>query len=323
MFFASWRPPHARGGEKHCLSAVISFLYGRHFIFGTPMLYSLLPQRALISLSGADAEIFLQGLVSNDVHKLKPGMAMYAALLSPQGKFLHDFFLYRRGDAILLDADKARLPDLLARLSLYKLRAKVAIETLPESEGIIAMWEEKNSPPYVLPAGGGNILVSDPRLPPLGYRLIGDAEKIKTFAAAQGWKEETPAAYDAMRIGLGVPDGAYDMIIDRSFLLEFGFEYLHGVDFSKGCYVGQEVTARSKHRAQLRKSLYQVKSAGAELPPPETKIMAGETEIGQLRSHAGSIGLAVLKVEEAAKGNLRAGEMEITASRPLWMSPIS
>ncbi len=280
------------------------------------MHYALLPQRALMSLFGEDTVPFLQGLVSNDVTKLKEGAAMYAALLSPQGKFLHDFFLYKRGEAILLDIDKARLPDLVQRLKMYKLRSKVAIEVLPESEGVVAVW----GIPSPL---RGEELFADPRLPELGCRIVGDRAKIKTFCEEKKWQAVASDAYDRMRLELGVPDGARDMIIDRSFLLEFGFEDLHGVDFNKGCYVGQEVTARSKFRAQLRKSLYQVKSDGAELPPPGTRVTAGGTEIGELRSHSGDTGLAILRIEEVGKATaplMAAGVTIASAAIPNWIA---
>lgn len=268
------------------------------------MYYAILSQRALISLSGDDTEPFLQGLITNDIHKLQAGAAMYAALLTPQGKFLHDFFLYRRDGAILIDCDRARLPDLLARLQLYKLRSKVDIKPLPESESVIAAWGER----------AADVESADPRLPALGYRLIGKDD-------TRDWQKTGPDAYDRMRLELGVPDGAQDMVPEKTLLLEVGFEQLHGVDFNKGCYVGQEVTARSKHRAQLRKRLYQVRSSGDELPPAGTVVMAGDAEAGQLRSHARDIGLAILRVEEVEKAaGLRAGDIEITASPPAWMS---
>lgn len=280
------------------------------------MFYSILLKRALISISGADADAFLQGLISNDIHKLKSGAAMYAALLSPQGKFLHDFFLARRGDAILIDIDRERRADLLQRLAMYKLRSKVDIAALPESEGVIAAWGEEIA----------GMEFPDPRLRELGYRLIGGTAQAEKACKGKGWREVAPDDYERMRLTLGVPDGARDMVIDRSFLMEFGFEDLHGVDFSKGCYVGQEVTARSKHRAQLRKFLYQVKSGGAELPPPGTKVTAGESEAGELRSHAGDIGLAILRIEEVEKAAgagvpLAAGGVTIaSANFPKWIA---
>lgn len=284
------------------------------------MRFAHLPSRGLLALSGADAQAFLQGLISNDLNKLASGAAMYAAMLTPQGKFLHDFFLMRRGDALLLDGHRERLPDLLQRLQVYKLRAQVNITRL-ENEGVTAAWGKEGFRFQVSGFGA----VADPRLPQLGHRLYGDAKAIAAWCAAQGWQETGEAEYDAMRLALGVPDGARDMIVDKSFLLELGFEDLHGVDFNKGCYVGQEVTARSKFRGQVRKHLYRV-AAETELPAPGTPVMQGEAAVGELRSHAGAQGLAILRieaVEKAAKEDapLVAGGVRLTASLPGWARP--
>ncbi len=269
------------------------------------MFYTLLPNRAVLSISGADAESFLQGLISNDMRKLAPGAMLYAAMLTPQGKFLHDFFLARRGDTILMDCDGARVNDLVSRLTLYKLRAAVNIEKL--SEPVIAAWGNNSA----LGTGHSALILPDPRLPEMGYRIIGAAD-------TKGWQQADVAAYEKHRLSLGVPDGAQDMLIDKSFLLELGFEQLHGVDFNKGCYVGQEVTARSKFRGQVRKHVYQVK-AESELPPPGTKIMQEGAEVGELRSHVGNIGLAIIRIEAVEKNTpFTADGKTISASFPSW-----
>jgi tRNA-modifying protein YgfZ len=273
------------------------------------MQYTPLPDRALLKLSGEDTVSFLQGLVSNDVAKLKPGQAVYAALLSPQGKYLHDFFLIADGDAVLLDGEKHRLDDLLKRLQLYKLRSKVTIDRLPENIGVAALWGKGDAPKDAF---------ADPRLPQLGWRMIGDMGKILGFERA------TPEDYDRHRLALGVPDGSRDMTPDRSLLLECGFEELHGVDFKKGCYVGQEVTARSKFRAQLRKFLYQVTSLAGELPEAGTEIKAGDTVVGEMRSHAGNTGLALVRTEEleSSKGAaILAAGLPVTVALPAWRVP--
>ncbi len=273
------------------------------------MYYAPLPQRGLIRIFGEDTVPFLQGLVSNDVTKLEPGGALYAALLSPQGKYLHDFFLTDSGQGIVLDCEKDRLEDLAKRLSLYKLRSKVAIESLPEAQGVVALWGEAEAP-----ARG----VADPRLPELGWRITGDTTETQNWCEAQGY---TYGDYDRHRLAMGVPDGSRDMTPDRSLLLECGFEELHGVDFAKGCYVGQEVTARSKFRAQLRKFLYQVKAVSGELPETGTPVMAGDAVIGEMRSHCGNMGLALIRSEELDKARdavLRAGGAEITVAFPSW-----
>lgn len=265
------------------------------------MTQALLPQRGLIRLYGEDTVTFLQGLVSNDVTRLVHGHAVYAALLSPQGKFLHDFFIIRRGDDYLLDTEASRVAELMQRLKMYKLRSKVTIEPLGES--VSAIWNEK-------PSADG-FIYADPRLPELGFRGIG----LKTSGDAD--------AYDAFRLSLGVPDGSRDMLVDKTLLLDVGFEQLHGVDFNKGCYVGQEVTARSKFRGQVKKSIYQV--SGPSLPAPGTALYADGQEAGVMRSSRGSRGIAILRVElvEQAKHILRANDREITAMRPAWISALA
>lgn len=268
------------------------------------MYYTALPERGLILVSGEGRETFLQGLISNDIYKLKSQPTIYAALLTPQGKFLHDFFLTHYHGGILIDCEKSRMADLLQRLSLYKLRSKVAFET-PDTICVTAAWGEKTDRGF-----------ADPRLPQMGYRILGEKKTI------DAWQPATPQDYDQMRLALGVPDGSRDMIVDKNFLLECHFEALHGVDFNKGCYVGQEVTARSKFRGQVRKFLYQVRAQNGELPEPTTPVYLGDVVVGEMRSHSGGQGLAMLRADDVAKVSnvlsLRAGEKNITAALPAW-----
>jgi folate-binding protein YgfZ len=285
------------------------------------MYYTPLSQRALLSVSGDDALSFLQGLVSSDMHKLRADAPLYAALLSPQGKYLHDFILVQHGRAVWLDGERARIDDLRKRLTLYKLRSQVNIEVLPEATGVVALWGERES-------GIGNQesgKLADPRLAALGWRMYGDVAEISKSCAAQGFSAATEADYDRHRLALGVPDGSRDMLVDKSILLDWGFEALHGVDFSKGCYVGQEVTARSKFRAQLKKSIHQVQALGGKtLPPAGTPVTAGGQVIGELRSSCGDMGLALLRIEELEKAQtdghkLQAGEVAVKATLPAWV----
>lgn len=260
------------------------------------MLYATLEDRAVIRLSGGDRITFLQGLITNDATKLAQGSPLYAALLSPQGKFLHDFFLIPQAEHILLDVNNDRAADLLARLSLYRLRSKITMETTALK--VTALWDSPAAPPHP-------IIIADPRLPALGWRIYGEPD----IAGA------TPGDYEAHRIRLGVPDGAKDMHIDKSLLLEGDFETLHGVSFAKGCYVGQEVTARSKFRGQLRKRLYAVEATKA-LPDTGSVIHCNGVEIGELRSVSGHYGLALLR-NDLMEGNaepLMAGDVALTLS---------
>jgi len=265
------------------------------------MPYSFLSKRSLLALSGDDVIEFLQGLISNDARRLMRGENIYAALLSPQGKFLHDFFLIPWQGKIFLDVASARADDLLSRLKLYKLRSNVQIER-DLSLVVAATWdirgEPAESPEYKL--------YQDPRLTEMGFRIIG------TEAAIRGLNNNNHpvniSEYETLRLTLAIPDSA-DLIFEKSLLLECGFEQLHGVDFSKGCYVGQEVTARSKFRGQVRKNFYSVRG-DAPLPELGTLIFAGDQEgkksIGEMRTSiktisenmGENIGLAIINNDE-------------------------
>jgi folate-binding protein YgfZ len=281
------------------------------------MPYSFLPHRQLLRLTGDDTIPFLQGLISNDISHLDEGRMLYSALLSPQGKFLHDFFIVRWKGIYWLDCDASRMPDLQARLMLYRLRSKVTIEPAGDDMVVAVAWDAEipavTNPDYVVAV--------DPRLASMGVRAVGTREALEHYLGAE--TALPAAAYDAWRISHAVPDGIRDMIADKSLLLEFGYEQLHGVDFNKGCYVGQEVTARSKFRAQLKKALYLVRAESGDLPEAGTQILGGEVVAGELRSSAGGIGLALLRPAELETISqsgfpLRAGHVVITAEIPSW-----
>ena len=279
------------------------------------MQFALLPHRGLIRLSGEDNLSFLQGLVSNDVTRLPKAGIVYAALLSPQGKFLHDFFLMEDDGSVLLDCEKDRLPDLLKRLNMYRLRSKVTLEVLPDSIGVVALWKGTAKPAVKFK------IFSDPRLQELGYRAVGDTAAIISEYHHEGMMLSDANAYDRMRLELGVPDGSRDLVVDKSTLLPFGFEQLHGVDFSKGCYVGQEVTARMKHIGQARKCVHKVTAISGALPAPGTAITLGETPAGTLCSHAGDIGLALMSLDVMAKAqdpHFHCGNATVHIKLPAW-----
>lgn len=233
--------------------------------------------RTVLAVAGEDRQHFLQNLVTNDVSR--PGL-VYAALLGPQGRYLADFFLSERDGAILIDVASTLAPALLKRLSLYRLRAKV---TVAEAPLLVARG--------LGPAPAGAL--ADPRHPTLGWRRYG----------------ETPAGppgidWDALRVAACVPDSGIELIPDESYILEAGFERLNGVDFRKGCYVGQEVTARMKHKTKLRKGLVTVEIEGAA--PVGTAIMAGDKPAGTLFTQSGGRAVAHLRFERAG-GTLSAG----------------
>jgi len=241
--------------------------------------------RAVLRITGEDRVRFLQGLVTNDVRKLALG-PVYAAMLTPQGKYLADFILVDAGDSILLDV-KADMADALAqRLSMYKLRADVQI--VPAGLGV-----QRGLGP--VPDGA----VTDPRDPGLGWRL---------YSPEPG----NPAAidWDALRVDLCVPETGVELIPQDSFILEMGFERLNGVDHRKGCYVGQEVTARMKHKTELRKGLARVSVAGDASPGDRIETADGK-EAGTLRTRSGDRALAYLRFDRA-EGPLRAGGATVT-----------
>ena len=233
--------------------------------------FTLLPERGILAVSGPDRRSFLQGLVSNDVEKLAAGRAVYAALLTPQGKYLHDFIMVEQGEAIWLDAEAARLADLRRRLSMYRLRAKVEIAERPElgvaavfGDGALPALGLPDEPGAVRPFGRTGSSLVDPRLAELGARVIADRLRLARLAET-GLTEADFAAYDRHRLALGVPDGSRDLVPEKSILLESGFDELNGVDWQKGCYVGQELTARTKYRGLIKKRLFPVRIEG---PPP-------------------------------------------------------
>ena len=263
----------------------------------------ILPERGLVKISGPEAKSFLNALVSNDVEKVAPNQAVYAALLTPQGKFLFDFLIVESGDSLLLDCEGGRQSELQRRLTLYKLRAKIEISDARAAFTIGAVFGDGALDAVGLPAqlghvkpyGGGLVLV-DPRLVALGARVILPAEHAGAALEEAGIPLASAAEYDLHRLKLGVPDGSRDMAVDKALLLEANFESLHGVDFAKGCYVGQELTARTKHRGLLKKQLFVVRGADP-LPEAETPVMLDGKEAGTMRSIQGGLGLALLRLE--------------------------
>ncbi len=259
-----------------------------------------LPARAVLAVTGADRISYLQGLVSNDVADAAPGRCVWSALLSPQGKWIADFFVFAEADRLLLDVEAAQAEAVAQRLTRFRLRAKVALA--PTALAVHAGWDRP------VPAGG--IVAPDPRLAEAGWRLLADTS-IDADADAD--------AYDRHRIRLGLPDGSADMEADRSVLLEAGFDELHGVSWTKGCYMGQELTARTRYRGLVKRRLVPVSSTGL-LPAPGTTILRNGVEAGVLRSVSGSDGLALLRLAALADAAaLEADGVTITPRVPAWM----
>ena len=266
------------------------------------MKIALLPDRAVLEISGEDRLTFLQGLVSNDVTKARVDQAVWAALLTPQGKWLADFFVIATPEALLLDVEAAQLAMLIQRLSRFKLRAKVALRDASAAWRVHAAWGEG-----VPPEG---LVARDPRLPEAGWRVL--AGTILPTNAS-------PEDYAAHRLSLGLPDGSKDMEAEKSVLLEGGFDELHGISWTKGCYMGQELTARTRYRGLLKRRLVPVAIDG---PAPErgAPILTPDgAEAGEMRSSQGAQGLALLRLEWLDKGALMAGGARLTPQPPPWM----
>jgi folate-binding protein YgfZ len=274
-------------------------------------LYVTLADRALIAVAGPDARPFLQNLVSNDVDRVAPDRAIYAALLTPQGRYLFDFFIVEVGGVLHLDCEAARRDALLKRLSLYKLRAKIELRAADE----FAVFAAFGGTPSGEANGhardiDGGVLYVDPRDPAAGFRaVLRNAAPLE----ALGFCRAEFAAYDAMRLALGLPDSGRDLVADKALLLECNFEALNGVDFEKGCYVGQEVTTRMKRRALVKKSLLPVEIDGPA-PEPGAKIERDGIEAGEMRSSADGLGMALLR-HDLLDGELRAGAARIVPRR--------
>ena len=293
----------------------------------TSLHFTPLPHRALIAVQGDDRGSFLQGMISNDVRRVEAGMAAWAAFLTPQGKFLHEFFMFSLGNAIWLECERARRDDLIARLSTYKLRAKVTLEAVDTlmvgtawGRNVEAAFGLRAEPGTITPLGAG-VVFTDPRLMDAGVRWALLAENAQAVLKQLGLIEAKPEDYDSVRFSLGLPDGSRDMDVEKALLLENGFEELGGVDYKKGCYIGQELTARTHYRALIKKRLMPVTVDGP-MPPPGTLLTADGAEAGEMKSGADGQGLALIRVEawrNAADGALRAGPARVTPSQPEWM----
>jgi folate-binding protein YgfZ len=262
-----------------------------------------LPKRALIQVKGPDKASFLQGLITNDVATLEQRKLIYAALLTPQGKFLFDLFIFQIEDVFLIDCERERTSELIKRLSMYKLRSKVEITDLSDTYKVFAVSNKQLMP--------NEIQIADPRLKELGYRL---------YTKNQSIDLQLSNNYENHRISLGVPDGSGDIPIDKGVILEYGFDELQAIDWKKGCYMGQELTARTRYRGLVRKRLLPVKIEG-ESPPPFRPIFLGDTEVGEMRSSASECGLALLRLGfiRDSLPKLTCGNAQLTPYIPNWV----
>jgi folate-binding protein YgfZ len=280
---------------------------------------ALLPDRGVVKVAGADAAKFLDGLVTADLDKVTAGNARYAALLTPQGKIIADFIVVKAAepDHYFLDCPRALAPTLVQRLNFYKLRAKVIVEDLSETLAIMAVWDGAGT-------SGPGLAYADPRLPALGSRCMVPPHIADTAASELGATLVDAADYEAHRIALGVPRGGSDFIYNDAFPHEADMDQLGGVDFEKGCFVGQEVVSRMEHRGTARTRVVPVAFDG---PPPEAgvTVKAGDTTLGMMGSGAGAIGrgLATLRLDRVADAMANgtpmvAGGIAIRPLKPAW-----
>lgn len=268
-----------------------------------------LPGRGVIEVEGEDRVTFMQGLVSNDVAAVapgSPGSAVWAALLTPQGKWVADFFIFSDGDRLLLDVERAQAAMLIQRLTRFRLRAKVDLHDLSRELYVHVVWG-CHLPP-VLPRGV--VWAPDPRLRYVGWRILSPIKREPT-ATAEDW--------DTHRLALGLPDGSADLEAEKTVLLEAGFDELNGVSWSKGCYMGQELTARTKYRGLVKRRLVPVTIYGP-LPPRGTPVqLPNGTEVGEMRSGRGGQGIAQLRLEAIGAADLKCGGAALTPHQPAWM----
>jgi folate-binding protein YgfZ len=265
--------------------------------------YVILENRGLLSVSGDDAVDFLQGLVSNDVTKVGAERVLYSAMLTPQGKFLYDFFLMRLGNELLIDCEADRLEELKRKLTMYKLRSKVVLKDRSDDFIVAALIGDSVAPALELDDQEGSarsflggVAFVDPRVAQIGGRCVLPRENAAKLLVEKGFATGEADDYEIARLTLGLPDGSRDMTIDKAILLENGFQELNGVDWDKGCYMGQELTARTHYRGLVKKRLMPVRIDGP-LPTPGTAIMHGDKEAGEMRSGTGEIGLAMIRLE--------------------------
>ena len=279
--------------------------------------FCLLSQRSVIAVGGADRVDFLQGLVSNDIARVTPRQAVWAALLTPQGRFLNDMFVADDGaGTLLLETERERAAGLVRKLSMYRLRSKVTVEDRADALEVAVAWGPDAA--TLVPLDGA-VAFADPRLPALGVRVIAPAGTASGLLEARGFAATPLQAWDEHRLALGVPDGSRDLPVEKALLLENGFDELNGVDWQKGCYMGQELTARTKYRALIKKRLFPVRVEGP-LPPPGATVHQGGEEVGELRSGAGDRALALLRLDAVRSGTpLSAGDARLVAEIPSWM----
>jgi folate-binding protein YgfZ len=281
---------------------------------------ALLPERGVVKVFGEDARTFLNGLLTTDVGQVTAGTARFAALLTPQGKIVLDAIVVEapmaQGGGFVIDIAKALAPFCVERLNFYKLRARVTVEDLSPTCGVMALWNGEA-------ATGQYLAYRDPRLPALGWRIILPPQRAADVAGELGAELVPAAAYEARRIALGVPRGGLDFAYGDAFPHEADMDQFGGVDFAKGCFVGQEVVSRMEHRGSARNRIVPVAYDGIG-PEPGTPVTAGDKAVGTFGSSADGRALAMLRLDrvaeaEAAGHPLVAGAVTLRLVKPDWI----
>jgi folate-binding protein YgfZ len=278
---------------------------------------AFLPDRGVVKVAGEDARNFLNGLITTDIAELHPGLGKFGALLTPQGKIIADFLITEapagHGGGFLIDAPRALAKGLADKLGFYKLRAKVSVENLSDSMGVLAAWDG-------VPAATPDLAFADPRNAALGWRILVPEELTQKLAELIGAELVDSNAYEAHRIATGVPRGGLDFIYGDAFPHETNMDRLNGVDFDKGCYVGQEVVSRMQHRGTARTRTVKIILDGAS-PEAGATILAGDKQVGTIGSTAGEQGLALVRIDRVADAldaglPLTAGGLSLRLAEP-------
>lgn len=274
--------------------------------------------REVIALDGADSQTFLQGLVSQDMERVAEDRAVYTALLTPQGKFLHDFFVMKSGDRLWIDCEAGRGQDLIARLSRFRLRADVRFEPMgdhvvhavigPDAGKALALADT----PGAACATADVLACTDPRNTALGCRVLGPQGAVEALMDGNGIAAAGFEAYDMLRISLEIPDGSRDMEIEKSTLLESNFDSLNGIDWDKGCYMGQELTARTKYRGLVKRRLSAFRATDDAQIVGEA-VHKADQKVGEIRSRSGDHILVSIRLDALDS----APEALSAAGRPL------
>jgi len=274
----------------------------------TKISYCELTDRALVRIGGPEAAPFLNGLVTCEIEKMEVGALAFGALLSPQGKILFDFFILRSTQGFVLDVDQSMADDLIRRLMFYRLRAKVEIEPMDQRTSVFGIWGDVTSLPDIEADG---VVAVDPRYDGMGWRGY-------LRRAPSGLTHSSLKAWNARRIAAGMPSGGIDFSFGGAFPHEALMDQMGGVDFKKGCYVGQEVVSRMQHRSTARKRLVMVSSTQA-LPESGSPILADGRTCGELASRTGKHGLAMVRIDKAGEAIAR-GEPILAGSTPVNLS---